>query len=247
MTFVRPKTYGRMGNFLFQAACAMSYAWRHNLAFTLPDKTNDPASNPIYLQHLVDKRWNERLPTIVIKEKTHAFHEIPFQEEWRNKNIVLDGYWQSEKYFKEWREKLLKTFGFPWKQWEGHVSVHVRRGDYLTLTKKHPPVPKEWIDKAMDRFAGFHYVFFSDDREWCRQNYGHREDCAISEGKNEVDDLIMMSWCEHHICSASTFSWWGAWMNRNIRKKVIIPKHWFQPGYRGLQTDDIVPMEWEKV
>lgn len=243
---VKPLTYGRMGNFLFQAATAMGYAWRHGLEFTLPNTTKNARTNPIYLQHLVNPRWNERLPSVTITETSHAYQELPFKESWRNQNIILDGYWQTEKYFKEFRDRIIKAFAYPYEKWDGFVSVHVRRTDYLRLAHKHPPVPKKWIDAAMECFPGFHFMFFSDDIAWCRQNYGHRKDVTFSDGKDEVKDLVMMSWCVHNICSASTFSWWGAWLNQNPLKRIIIPRLWFQPGHGGLDTSDIVPPEWEK-
>ena len=244
---VKPLTYGRMGNFLFQAATAMGYAWRHGLPFTLPNTTKKPRHNPIYLQHLVHPKWDPLLPEVTLTEKSHAYQELPFEESWRKGNIILDGYWQTEKYFKEFRERIIQTFGFPWEPMPGFVSVHVRRTDYLTLQKKHPLITKEWIDNAMAQFPGFHFFFFSDDPAWCKVVYGHRSDVTVSRGRTEQDDLISMSHCEHHICSASTFSWWGAWLNQNPKKRIIMPKRWFTPGWGGLDTSDIVPAEWERL
>ena len=244
---VKPRTYGRMGNFLFQAAAAMGYAWRHGMEFTLPHTTNDVRHNPIYLQHLVRKDYNPGLGVITLRESSHSYTELSFEERWRTSNIILDGYWQTEKYFKEFRSQILDAFGYPWKLNVGYVSVHVRRGDYLQLTKKHPPVPREWIENAMAMFPGYQFLFFSDDLTWCRQTFQHRGDVEFHQGEDEVEDLVGMTQCEHHICSASTFSWWGAWLNRNPEKRVIIPKDWFVPGYRGMDTRDIVPPEWTKV
>lgn len=248
---VKPVTYGRMGNFLFQAAATMAYAWRNGMEFTLPDRTNDNKWNPIYLQHLVHPKFNSKLPCTLVKEKQFNFQVIPFKEEWRKGNIFLDGYWQSEKYFKDYRDQVLKVFGYKWELAGGSCSVHVRRGDYLTIKRgkqfKHPPVPKEWMERAMSMFPGFRFVFFSDDINWCKATFGHRSDCVFSEGQSEEQDLVLMSCCEHHICSASTFSWWGAWLNRNPNKVVIMPNHWLSPGWGGLDTSDIVPPEWRKL
>lgn len=245
---VKPRTYGRMGNFLFQAAAAAGYAWRHGLRFTLPDSTLNPRWNPIYLQHLVRRDWNPKLPVVTIKETSHAYQELPFAEHWRDKNILLDGYWQSEKYFAEFRARLLQAWGFPWELRKGTVSVHVRRTDYLELVEKHPAVPKSWMEQAMALFPGAQFRFFSDDINWCQQEFGRRKDCQFSRAHNEVDDLVAMSQCEHHICSASTFSWWGAWLNQNPQKRIIMPKEWFGPKYRKTtETKDIVPAGWERL
>ena len=237
-----------MGNFLFQVAAAMGYAWRHELDFAVPTTTKDPKNNPIYLQHLSNPKFQQEDPAVVLKEgPTHAYQELPYNEDWRGKqNVILDGYWQSEKYFKEFRGSVLTHFNYPWNPMPGFVSVHVRRGDYLRLTKKHPPVPASWMMAAMDTFPGYHFVFFSDDIQWCKDIFGRRKDVTFSEGKGEVQDLVEMSWCEHHICSASTFSWWGAWLNQNPKKRVVMPKRWFMPG-RPEDTRDIVPVEWERL
>lgn len=239
---------GRMGNFLFKTASTIGYALKHGMPFTVPSSTKDPKWNPIYLQHLASHKFNPALPVTRIKEgRNFSYHELPFQDSWRQRNIVLDGYWQSELYFKEYAREVHNFFGYPWHPKRGVVSVHVRRTDYLELTQKHPPVTKEWYEEQMGRFPGFTFQFFSDDIEWCRQTFGHRSDVCFSVGKTEERDLVDMSGCEHHICSASTFSWWGAWLNRNPNKHVFIPKQWFQPGHGGLDTKDIVPPEWNKV
>lgn len=243
MNIVKPLTYGRMGNFLFQAAAAIGYACRHGLEFTVPNSTNNPKNNPIYLQHLVNPKFKIPDPCVQITEGPHSYQELPYNEEWRDKqNVILDGYWQTEKYFKECRNTVLQAFNFPWHSMPGFVSVHVRRGDYLQLTQKHPPVPASWITEAMGCFPGFHFIFFSDDIQWCKDVFGRRKDVTFSKGTSEVQDLIEGTWCEHHICSASTFSWWQMWLNQNPNKRVIFPKRWFMPG-RPEATHDIVP-EW---
>lgn len=248
MGLVKPLTYGRMGNFLFQVATAAAYAWRNGLEFTVPSHTTDPKNNPIYLQHLVNPKWDERIPKILLREKGHGFQHIHYNQRWGGRcNIILDGYWQSEKYFVDFRERILSTFAYPWTMWKGMVSFHVRRGDYLQLAHKHPPVPFTWMQKAMALFPGYVFVFFSDDLEWCRAAFGQRDDVRFSFGKTEVDDLIGMSCCEHNICSASTFSWWGAWLNQNPNKRVVMPDWWFTPGYQGLDTSHIVPQTWERI
>ena len=247
-SMVIPRTYGRMGNYLFQVAATIGYAHRHGLEFSVPSTTSDPVNNPIYLQHLVNPKYKSQLPEVRVIERGHAYQTIPFQERWRIRNIVLDGYWQSEKYFSDCRRKVLLAFAFPWCQIPGTVSVHVRRGDYLRLAHKHPPVPKEWYDNAMSLFPGYTFLFFSDDMDWCRKTWGSSSKCHFSDEKDVVRDLVKISWCEHHISSASTFSWWGAWLNQNPIKRVIIPKRWFsEREEKKCDTKDIVPETWERI
>jgi hypothetical protein len=243
---VIPKTYGRMGNFLFQAAAALAYAWDHDLEVTMPARPYPPKHYPVYLPHLVNPAYVPSLPTVTIEEKGFPHQVLPFEESWRDKNIVLDGYWQSEKYFKRYRDDILNHFDFGRDSLPGTVSVHVRRGDYLRLRQKHPPVTAEWMMEQMSKFPGAWFHFFSDDIAWCKSVFGRRRDCVFSEGKKEVDDLIKMSWCSSHICSASTFSWWGAWLNQNPKKRIIMPKRWFVEGWGGVDVSQIVPLEWER-
>lgn len=244
---VMPVTYGRMGNFLFQAAASIAYALDHNLPFTMPDATTHPVNNPLYLGHLVDYKYDIKLPIHRIIEQYHTWHPLPKPNP--GHNIILDGYWQTEKYFKYHRSKIIELFQYndPNSQAKGVVSVHVRRGDYLTLTEKHPPVTKEWYEKAMSHFEGYQFLFHSDDIAWCEQTFGHRDDCDFSLNESPEDDLMSMVSCEHHICSASTFSWWGAWLCENPSKQIIMPRQWFQPGHGGHDTSDIVPKSWKRL
>jgi len=237
-----------MGNYLFQVASTIGYAARHKLPFSVPDTTRDPKNNPIYLQHLVNPNWNNGRHEVLVEEHGHGYQEIPFDERWRGRNIILDGYWQSEKYFLEFRELILKLFGYPWAPMWNVVSIHVRRGDYVHLTQKHPPVTKEWYEGCMNQFPGCQFKFFSDEILWCHEQFGNRSDCLFSTNTTEEQDLIEMSCCEHHISSASTFSWWGAWLNQNSRKRILIPKRWFtDKEERRNNTSDIVPASWERI
>lgn len=238
---------GRMGNYLFEASCVVAYSLKHNLDFTMPKSTNSDYWNPLYLKHLQNPNFNPNLPEIRIPERGHEYQEIPFEESWRDNNIIIEGYRQSYKYIDAYRSEILYLFDFPYEKKENVVSCHVRRGDYLILKDKHPYYGKEWYEEAMRQFPGYRFKFFSDDITWCRENFMSREYCEFSTNSNEVDDLAEMSCCEHNIMSSSTFGWWGSWLNRNENKKIITPKEWFMPGFGGLNTDDIIPPEWIKL
>lgn len=238
---------GRMGNYLFELATAMGYAFKNNIEYTAPFITLHEFWNPIYLKHLQNPKYNPNLPQAVIREYQHQYQELPFNESWRDVNIVLSGYWQTEKYFKNYRQQILDAFNYEWNLNKGLVSVHVRRGDYITFSEKHPAVPVEWYEEAMSMFPDKKFVFFSDDIEWCKENFKHRNDCSFSEGRSIEEDLIEISQCEHHINSSSTYSWWGAWLNRNEDKKIYTPKLWFTENWGNLNVDDIVPETWIKL
>jgi hypothetical protein len=238
---------GRMGNWLFEAATAMAYALKHDLDFTVPKESTNPKWNPIYCSHLVNFSFNPDIEKIQLWEGRHSYEELPFEESWRDKNIIIEGYRQTAKYFDEYRSEILYLLKFDWVKKEGYVAVHVRRGDYVELRQKHPEVTVEWYEKAMAMFPDCKFKFFSDDIAWCQKKFAHRNDCEYSGNTDEQLDLIEMSCCEHQICSPSTFSWWGAYLNRNENKKVIFPQFWFSEGWCGLDTSDIVKPEWIKL
>jgi hypothetical protein len=238
---------GRMGNFLFECCTAISYALTYDLDFTVPSRTENPYWNPIYCPHLVNKFYNPQLEKVYLWETQHNYQELPFEESWRNKNIVIEGYRQTAKYFDKHREQILYLLDFPYTKKDGYVSCQVRRGDYVELRNKHPEVTIEWYEKCMSMFPNYKFKFFSDDIKWCKDNFGHRSDCEFSTNNNEVYDLIEMANCEHQICSPSTFAWWGGYLNRNENKQVIFPKFWFTEGWGGLDTSDIVKPEWIKI
>lgn len=237
---VQAKNYGRMGNALFQCACAIGYALKNGIEFSVQTSTNDNYWNPLYLQHLVNPKWINGVADVILTEQQFTYQELPFEESWRDKQILLDGYWQSEKYFENYRNEILYLFNFPYQKKEGYVSCHVRRGDYVQLRDKHPEITKQWYEEVMSLFGGYKYKFFSDDISWCKQQFGDRNDCEFSTNTNEVDDMVEASCCEHSIISPSTFGWWIAYLNRNENKKVYIPNLWFVEGYK-LDTRDIVP------
>jgi hypothetical protein len=246
MSIVRARSYGRCGNALFQLGCAISYSIKHNLEFSVPTHSENPFWNPLYMGHLANKNWVEGREDIVIDENGHHYQELPFNESWRGLQIVLNGYFQSWAYIEPYREEILYLFGLPYNMKEKYISVHIRRGDYLELEMKHPKVTDEWYLEQMNKFNGYRFKFFSDDISYCRQKFGHREDCEFSTNNNELDDLIEAATCENNICSSSTFSFWISWLNRNPNKICIFPKLWFTEGWGGLETKDILHPNWIK-
>lgn len=233
---------GRFGNWFMECCTMIAYALRHNLDFTVPSQTHDPYWNPIYCPHLINPSWNPHIEKIHLWENGHQFQELPFEESWRDKNIIIEGYRQSEKYFKDFRNEILYLLDFPYKKKEGYVSIHQRHGDYRHLREKHPELTIDYFKRAMEMFPGYKFKVFSDDIPLCKEEFKDL-DVEYSTNNSELEDFIEMQCCEHFICSASTFAWASMWYSRSENKKVIFPKHWFTEGWGGLNTDDIVP-EW---
>lgn len=256
---VSTRRFGRFGNELYQLSMVVGMAKKHNLEWSMPRRTHEPFWHPIHFPNLFNSKWKEGVEDVLINEvwnKEQHFQEVEFKEEWRDKQVVLNGYWQSYKYWDFCRQDVLDAINFPWELKEKVVSIHVRRGDYLLTPAHHPVVTTEYLRQAVEIFRekkGIRkFKFFSDDITWCL-GCGIAQmfpDCEFeySIGQNEVQDLIEMSCHENQICSNSTLALWGAELNRNPRKVVVVPseKTWFGPANQ-LSVKDLFRPEWIQV
>lgn len=177
----------------------------------------------------------------------------------------LYGYFQTEKYFKHIRDLILSQFAFKqpiresaenyMKSLRGRnngspiVSIHVRRGDYVMFPDHHPTCSKEYYANAIsnfsEQFPTAKYLVFSDDIEWCRSEFSGDE-FIVCDLKDAYIELCCMSLCDHHIIANSSFSWWGAWLNKSDEKKVIAPSRWFGPAMNK-DTSDVYCENWIKI
>ncbi len=202
--------------------------------------------------------------TSYIKEKHFHFDSVILQV---SDNTYLEGYWASEKYFKDISDVIRKDFVLksqPDKKNKDllkrisachSISVHIRRNDYVHDKKTHDfhgvcelDYYKRAISLIFKRTAKPHFFIFSDDPKWCEANLqlGYPTDYVTHNlGKKDYEDLRLMSACKHHIIANSSFSWWGAWLNRNPEKVVIAPKRWFTDTF--INTIDIVPKRWVRL
>jgi hypothetical protein len=250
------KNEGRLGNYLFECATALAYARRHAMGFTTPSRTNNSKWNPLYFPWLVnDDCTAEVLPKVIIRELSHAYHPLPFKEKYRDCHVILEGYFQSFKYFEEYRNEILTAFDLPWKKLDGFIGIHIRRGDYLQYPKKHILQSPEWLRECVYYFVERGYKSFvvcSDGLPWAKETLNPLRvsgaEFSYSENHDEIQDIALLSCCEHMICSSSTFGLWAGWLNQNPNKIILIPDKWFGPGEK-LPTRDIVPdnSNWIKI
>lgn len=246
------KLYGRMGNQMFQIAAVLGYARKHRIGYYFPKTTVNQTAYPMYFKGLPTNN-REGIPKMTIKEKGHHYNDLPAPP--LGMDVILDGYWQSEKYFDFWEEGVVDTFKLPYELFAGTVSIHVRRGDYLLYPDKHPAVNPIYLSVSFDYFRQKGYskfLVFSDDPEWFKnffRGFAPVSGCTFdyAEGNDELTDLSLMACCEHNIIANSSFSWWGAWLNRNPNKIVIAPRTWFGPGNKHLNSNDLLPEKWKKV
>lgn len=259
MNKVTAKLQGGIGNMLFQIAVAYAYSKKFNNELML---SKDDA---VIVHQNIDTYSNNILkniefsnfinPTIQHSEKGFHYQEIPNY----NSSVVLYGYFQSEKYFKDYEDDirdLFMSYEIELKDEikklldnENTCSIHVRRGDYLKSPNHHPTQSMNYYMKTIKQMPKDSvFLIFSDDIEWCKQNFPDLpEKFRFIEGNKDYEDLYIMSRCTNNIICNSTFSWWGAWFNRNIDKIVVAPSVWFGPAYSGHDTKDLYCDNWIKI
>lgn len=212
------------------------------------------------------QRWTLKkikfLNTSYVIEKSFEFNQLKFKS---GKDYFLEGYWQSEKYFKSIENIIKEEFQLKYhneeiieligkiKLQEESVSIHIRRGDYVTnpiTAKYHGVCDSSYYKKAISIFENkiknpYFYVF-SDDIDWAKKNLPVEINAAYISELNFKDyvELQLMSLCKHNIIANSSFSWWGAWLNSNMNKIVIAPNKWFNT---SINTIDLIPSTWNRI
>ncbi len=181
----------------------------------------------------------------------------------------IEGFWQNEKYFAEHADAIRKDFMLAElfgpaaermheriRISNNPVSLHIRRGDYVSDLKTHlyhGTLPIEYYQKALKHLTdhiGSHFTvfIFSDDIEWAR-THAHQyvpesaEIVYVSDNNiADYEEMALMSLCQHHIIANSSFSWWGAWLNPRKEKVVIAPKQW--TANPAIDSSDATPANW---
>lgn len=200
----------------------------------------------------------------LFEKEVFKFDDEYEKNEKLRKGYIL-GYWQTEKYFLKTEKEIRKRFEFNKSQistraieladkimQKNSVSVHIRRGDYIS----NPVYSKSYDFCGMDYYnAAFKtinskvespfYCIFTDDIEWTASQEIFKNALICSEsGEGSWNDMYLMSVCKHHIIANSTFSWWGAWLNPNKNKIVVSPNSWF---IDGRVAHDLIPKNWVTV
>jgi hypothetical protein len=166
-------------------------------------------------------------------------------------NADIIGYFQSEKYFKDFRDSLLKEFEFKQeinaeaekiknKFQNPLITVHLRLGDYRHLENKHPICSKEYYLNALEQLPKDTTILaFSDEPNLAKETFDllNRKYELINSNSQYID-MCLMSKCQYHVLANSSFSWWGSWLSNSI--KTIAPKNWF-----GLDKD--MPKDWSDI
>ncbi len=191
----------------------------------------------------------------------------------------LTGYFQSETYFSDVEEEVREAFSFDEVIFDGlgnelknkitiyqmdientlSVSLHIRRGDYLSNADIYGGNCTEaYYAKAVEVIRekypeAVFYVFSNEDtwaESWCteQETKTGSKFVPVTGVPEEMGylDMFLMSKCKHHIVANSSFSWWGAYLNASKEKCVIAPARWFNnQDCRDIYTKDMIKITSE--
>jgi hypothetical protein len=233
ITFSNLGTFGRLGNQLFQIAALVGYSEKYSHDILLPKWDYSKHFNCNFRQ------LNRNIDCVYYEKDNLNFNEIP-QYESTEKLLDIVGYFQSEKYFINAKNTILKMF----KIEDGVIDsgfIHIRRGDYVEKQNYHPLQSLDYYKNGMDVLNKSHYYCFSDDIGWCKENI---KDTRVEfvETCNEIDTLKLMMKCSAAVIANSSFSWWGAYLGQH--NNVVMPKNWFGCGYSWFNIDDRCVKGW---
>lgn len=247
----------RLANQMFQYAVANLFALQTNSTVVLDEKRLNSGmfSFHKYFKNLnFDTSYNDS----ILKNKFRNIKEskefvlIPelVNTTSLNTNIILEGWFQNAEYYQGKEDYVKSLFEFndtidkeaqtyidmikkvyPNKE---IVSFHLRRPDnkndkYFIYTVYYKHHVQDLLNK-FDKNNTVFLIFTSDIQDTEKKLLDEFKDvnCQLVI-KDEATSLCIMTKCDHNIIGASSYSWWGAYLNKNPNKRVIIPSPWFSP------------------
>lgn len=256
---VVPILTGGLANCAFQIFATIAYARKHNMSYAIPTHTSNPRWKHYRFGdvHYEDINtagfYHYKSPDIFYDNRPYdvSYHEIPYHE-----NIILEGHFQSWKYWIDYIDEIRDLFQFVDMNglFSNYASFHIRRNDYLTMADKLPPVTPEYVLQAINHFYGLGYKYFlgfSDDRKYITDLIASFESQGLLSkdicieypplSSSDVYDLNLMSTCGANILANSSYSLLAYYLNRNPNKQCVAPCIWTGSGYGTVNWADVYP------
>mgnify|MGYP003953714129 CR=1 FL=1 len=264
---------GGLGNQLFQVFSLINYCIENNYKFIFPlqmqswDKNRHSYWNSIFYNLKDYVKPNDCSTKFKeYNEPNFYYNEIPLF----TTNSKLNGYFQSELYFKKHFEQICKILDIREKQdtikkkyidYENTIGLHFRMGDYDN-PQYHPVMPDTYyinslnyiINKTNKENWNVYYACEKEDDNKVlirinniQQYFKNLNFIKIPNDIEDYKQLLLMSVCEHNIIGNSSFSWWASYFNINNNKIVCYPSLWFGPKKKINNLNDLTPVTWNKI
>lgn len=257
-----PNLKGGLGNQLFQIAAAAAHASRMDVEWGI----NYNLDHNLMQGNTAHKYRNTLYKNIapVNHPKYYQYDEPHFHYTKlpNKKNMLINGYFQSEKYFADKKELIRSIFEFPntvvdkidkvlekiRNEKKTPITVHIRRGDYQANPTIHTLQSVDYYKKAMNFFRGRYpnatFILCTDDIDTVTKEF-NMEDFIYSNTGDELSDLYLLSAGDAIIGCNSSFSWWGSWFGC-LENETVMPKSWF--GLAGPQDyKDVYNINWKLI
>lgn len=215
---------GRLGNQLFQIASTIGIAMSNEVDCGFPDWDYD-----FFFKNDIPKSLGVIAPNL--KEANYHYDEV------KTTNANMQGWLQSETYWINHKKEILKQFEFkdeltnivnskmplPDRK---TIAISIRRGDFVN-NPNYIQLPITYYILALTNhfpdYLDYNIVFFSDDINYCKVHFECLPNAFFADKLTSIEQLCLMSMCDHFIISNSTFSWWGAYLGTKQGTKVIRP------------------------
>jgi len=252
------KLKGGLGNMMFQVAAASAHAIDHDdsCAFfhQVPPRQGQPSTTYCATVFRAIDWADDSVQSDSVYSEPHFHHRsIPYRA-----GQCLDGYFQSERYFKRHgatiralfrppeavKSAITETYG-PYLEGDP-IAIHVRRGDYLKLPAVHPVCGQDYYRRALAALGdSASLLVCTDDVDWCERHL-RLPNARYVRDVPDWYDLYLMSFCRRFVITNSSFSWWAAWLSEADDKIVLAPSPWF--GRKGPQDiQDLLPAPWQTI
>ena len=281
--FISVDIKGGLGNQLFMIFTTLAYSIQHNV-------------EPIFMYFYQVGNRHTYWETLLSEIKTYTtnnnkmnitntkvagfkkynepeffYTEIPkFQE-----SVMLNGYFQSFRYFDMYKKEILDMMGFSEKRnqiWEKHreyfsgkscISIHFRMGDYKHLRHYHPIMNYEYYEQSLDHIVSQIHAMSTRVLYFCEKEdnafvcskidimktkYPELEFVKVDDKIPDYEQMILISLCQHNIMSNSSFSWWGSYLNTYENAIVCYPSIWFGDHFtKRINYGDLHLKTWKEI
>lgn len=248
ITFSRLGKKGNIGNQLFQIASVIGIAKANKQDFAFPKwKYSEYFENELPIVSEND--------FIHFQEQQYHFEPVLLDD----KNYDLEGWFQSEKYFKylndikhyfKFKEELVVDLKRKYELLftKKTILISIRRGDFVDHKDYFQLPINFYLTALIEHFPHFtdcNILVLSDDVKYCQYHFSSLDNVFFADKMDAVQQLILASLCDDFIISNSTFSWWCAWLGEKENSKIIRPIHNFSLQKRESFDDkDYFPDRW---
>lgn len=252
-SFVTCDLFGQLGNNLFETATISALAWDNGATPLLSKNMPHRLRKHVFFRMKFKKNIESKVQ-FTWREPTPNFAPISYLP-----NMKISGYFQSEKHFAHYRQRLLALFS-PSEQDRQYIqnkyapilahpkSVGVQIRYYKwedPSSRTYPQYGYEYLKKAMAQFPkDALFVISSNNLRFAKKVIpSFVKNVVFLQDEENYIDLFILSMCKHNIITNSSFGWWGAWLNQNKDKIVLYPKTLFY----GIPYQDYCPSTWRSV